>query len=39
MEELRSRELAGTVELLQIDVTDEASIKAAAQEVETRHGR
>ncbi|PSN74248.1 NAD(P)-binding protein [Corynespora cassiicola Philippines] len=37
--ELQSRKLPGTVEFLKIDVSDEASIKEAAKEVEAKYGR
>ena len=37
--DLRSRGLPGSVELLQIDVSKEDSITAAAKEVEEKHGR
>ncbi|KAK7178513.1 hypothetical protein DPSP01_014633 [Paraphaeosphaeria sporulosa] len=37
--DLRSRNLPGSVELLQIDVSDEDSITAAAKAVEENHGR
>lgn len=39
VEDLRSRKLPGGVELLQIDVSDETSIVAAAKIVESTHGR
>ncbi|KAB8336864.1 hypothetical protein FH972_021172 [Carpinus fangiana] len=39
VKDLQSRKLAGTVELLQVDVSDEGSIKAAAKSVESKHGR
>ncbi|KAI1755987.1 NAD(P)-binding protein [Xylaria castorea] len=37
--ELRSRNLPGTVELLQLDVADESSVATAAKLVEEKHGR
>lgn len=37
--DLRSRNLPGTVELLQLDVADESSIATAAKLVEEKHGR
>ncbi|KAL6705867.1 hypothetical protein ACN47E_006327 [Coniothyrium glycines] len=37
--DLRSRNLPGKVELLQIDVASEKSIRAAAAQVEGKHGR
>jgi NAD(P)-dependent dehydrogenase (short-subunit alcohol dehydrogenase family) len=39
VKDLRSRGLPGSVELLQIDVSNEDSITAAAKEVEEKHGR
>ncbi|KAF3042037.1 hypothetical protein E8E11_000850 [Didymella keratinophila] len=39
IEDLKSRNLPGSVELLQIDVSDETSIVAAAKTVESIHGR
>lgn len=39
VEELKSRNLPGKVELVQVDVADEKSIVAAAQHVQDRHGR
>ncbi len=39
VQDLQSRKLPGTVELLQIDVTDEESIAAAAKSVESKYGR
>ncbi|QIW99258.1 hypothetical protein AMS68_004776 [Peltaster fructicola] len=37
--QLEAQKAPGTVELLQLDVTDEASINAAAKTVESKHGR
>lgn len=39
VKDLESRNLPGSVELLQLDVSDEESIKAAAKTVEAKHGR
>ncbi|EKG22441.1 Short-chain dehydrogenase/reductase SDR [Macrophomina phaseolina MS6] len=39
VEELQSRNLPGSVELLLIDVADDISIESAAAEVERRHGK
>ncbi|KAI8626991.1 NAD(P)-binding protein [Xylariaceae sp. FL1651] len=39
IQELESRNLPGTVELVLVDVTDEGSIAAAAEFVERTHGR
>ena len=39
LKDLQARNLPGSVELLQLDVTDEESIAAAAQKVEGKHGR
>ena len=39
VKDLQSRNLPGTVELLQIDVANEDSIAAAAKSVESKHGR
>jgi NAD(P)-dependent dehydrogenase (short-subunit alcohol dehydrogenase family) len=39
VKELQSRNLTGSVELIQIDVADEASITAAAKKVDAEHGR
>lgn len=39
IKDLQSRNLPGTVELLQLDVTDPQSIEAAAKTVESKHGR
>ncbi|KAF2672978.1 NAD(P)-binding protein [Microthyrium microscopicum] len=39
VDELSSKGLAGTVELLQLDVTDEKSIAEAVKQVESKHGR
>ena len=39
LKELQSQKLPGTVELLQIDVSSEDSIIAAAKKVESNHGR
>ena len=39
VKELQSRNLPGTVELIQIDVASEDSIFAAAKEVESKHAR
>ncbi|KAF2848573.1 putative short-chain dehydrogenase [Plenodomus tracheiphilus IPT5] len=39
VKDLASRSLPGSIELLQIDVSNEDSITAAAKEVEARHGR
>ncbi len=39
VKDLQSRKLPGTVELLQIDVTNEESITAAATSVESKYGR
>ena len=37
--DLQSRNLPGTVELLQLDVASEESISAAAKSVESKYGR
>ncbi|SMQ45430.1 unnamed protein product [Zymoseptoria tritici ST99CH_3D7] len=39
VKDLESRKLAGTVELLKLDVSDEQSIENAAKQVEEKHGR
>ena len=39
LKDLQARSLPGSVELLQLDVTDEDSIAAAAKKVEETHGR
>jgi NAD(P)-dependent dehydrogenase (short-subunit alcohol dehydrogenase family) len=39
LKELQARNLPGSAELLQLDVTDEDSIAAAAKTVEATHGR
>jgi NAD(P)-dependent dehydrogenase (short-subunit alcohol dehydrogenase family) len=39
VKELQSRNQPGTVELLQVDVTNDESITAAAKSVESKHGR
>ncbi|KAK6002939.1 hypothetical protein QM012_000784 [Aureobasidium pullulans] len=39
MEKLRSRNLAGSSEYLHLDVTDDATIQAAAQTISKDHGR
>lgn len=39
VKELQSRKLPGTVELVQIDLSSEDSIAAAAKAVESKHGR
>jgi NAD(P)-dependent dehydrogenase (short-subunit alcohol dehydrogenase family) len=39
VQELQSRGKPGTVELLQVDVSSEDSIRSAANTVETKHGR
>lgn len=39
LQNVLSRKLQGTVELLQLDVANEESIKAAAKTVEEKHGR
>ncbi|OAG00884.1 NAD(P)-binding protein [Paraphaeosphaeria sporulosa] len=39
VKELQTRNLPGSVELVQIDVTNEDSINAAVKEVEVKHGR
>jgi len=39
VKDLQSRKQPGTVELLQIDVTSDESITAAAKRVESKHGR
>ena len=39
MKELKSKNLPGGLELLQIDVDDEESVAKAAKEVESKHGR
>ncbi|KAF4637486.1 hypothetical protein G7Y89_g594 [Cudoniella acicularis] len=39
IKDLESRELPGTVELLQLDVASDESISAAAKAVENKHGR
>lgn len=37
--ELQSRKQPGTIELVQIDVSNQASIEAAAKSVESKHGK
>lgn len=39
VKELKSRNLPGRVELVQVDVADEKSITAAAQHVQDRYGK
>ncbi|KAL8847577.1 MAG: hypothetical protein Q9221_007397 [Calogaya cf. arnoldii] len=39
IKELQSQQLKGTVELVQVDVTSEESVAAAAEEVKKKHGR
>jgi NAD(P)-dependent dehydrogenase (short-subunit alcohol dehydrogenase family) len=39
VKDLQARNLPGNVELVQIDVTNEDSIIAAAREIEAKHGR
>lgn len=39
VKDLQSRKLPGTVELLQVDVASDVSIIAAAEKVESKHGR
>ncbi|KAF2269997.1 NAD(P)-binding protein [Lojkania enalia] len=39
VENLRSRKLPGTVDLVQVDVADETSIATAAKDVESKYGR
>lgn len=39
VKDLQSRNLPGAVEFVQIDVTDEDSVAAAAKAVESAHGR
>ncbi len=39
VKDLQSQNSPGTVELLQLDVTSEKSVAAAAKEVESKHGR
>jgi NAD(P)-dependent dehydrogenase (short-subunit alcohol dehydrogenase family) len=39
VKDLQSRKQPGTVELLQVDVTSDESIIAAAKRVESKHGR
>jgi NAD(P)-dependent dehydrogenase (short-subunit alcohol dehydrogenase family) len=39
VKDLQSRGKPGTVELLQVDVSSEDSIRSAANTVETKHGR
>ena len=39
LEEIKSMGKPGTVELLQLDVTDEKSIQSAAETIEQKYGR
>ncbi|KAI7552004.1 hypothetical protein KC331_g2177 [Hortaea werneckii] len=39
VKDLQSRNLPGSIELLQLDITDPRSIEAAAKTVESKHGR
>jgi NAD(P)-dependent dehydrogenase (short-subunit alcohol dehydrogenase family) len=39
IELLQSEHISGTVELVQVDVSDEGSVSAAAKAVENKHGR
>jgi NAD(P)-dependent dehydrogenase (short-subunit alcohol dehydrogenase family) len=39
VKDLESRKLPGTVELLQLDVSDEQSIANAAKTIQEKHGR
>lgn len=39
LNDLRSRDLPGSIEMVQLDIDQHESIKAAAQKVESVHGR
>ncbi|KAF2669201.1 NAD(P)-binding protein [Microthyrium microscopicum] len=39
VEQLQSQQISGTVEVVQVDVSDEASVSAAAKTVESKYGR